>query len=181
MSNDFKVNRLKEGHSMEKNIHYDAVKAIWKSVGKIARGVHEFTGIDFQEDWDGKDFIVTVYDPDTQKQEEYTVDVKFRYTYYEDIMLCYKKTRGNKEKIGWAFNPEKQSDAILYIREKFNDAIWIWRKDLLDNRKKIMNEAKNKNLVKGNDDFGSYVQHNLIIRDEDLLDICPNTLKVKYA
>lgn len=181
MSNNFKENRSKEQNSMENNIHYDAAKAIWKSVGKIARAVHEYTGIDFEEDYDGKDFTVKVYDPVTKKEEEYIVDVKFRYTDFQDIMLCYKKTRGNKQRLGWAFNPEKQSDSILYIREKHNEAIWIRRQDLIDNRKKLMNNANDRKSVRGNDDFGSYVQHNLIIRDEDFFDICPKTIKVKYA
>lgn len=181
MSNDFKVNRLKEEDSIYRAIHLRAAYAIWESQGKRVSGIKEFTGIDDQADYDGKDFTIWVFDPNTKEEIAYTVDVKFRYVDYpNDVMLCAQKSRDDYKKTGWAFDEEKKNDAILYIRERFQDAIWISKKDLIKNRKRLMNEGSAKS-VDGKDDYGSYTQHNTILKEIDLFDICPNSIKANYV
>lgn len=184
MSNDFEENRKKERDSISKAIHLRAAYAIFDSQNKRVSGIKEFTGIDEQADWDGKDFTISVYDPITKTETQYIVDVKFRYTEFaNDVMFCFKKTRngrnGVNDKIGWAFNEEKKNHAILYIREKYNDAIWILKEDLIKNKKSLMNCGTIK-PVKGRDQSGDYVQHNIIVKDIDLDEICPNTMRAKY-
>lgn len=181
MSNDFEKNRKKEHDSISKAKHLRALYAIFDSQNKRVSRIKEYTGIDEQADWDGKDFTVWVYDPITKTEIPYIVDVKFRYTEYpNDVMLCFKKTRdGGHHSPGWAFDEKRKNDAILYIREKYNDAILIWKKDLIMNKKSLMN-CGSEILVPGTDQWGNYIQHNIIVKDIDLDEFCPNTMRAKY-